>query len=171
MTFEGVQRVIRQQVRAAEEGEPGVQLRPQLPDIDRRPGNEVEHVFRPRAVYCIETLQWACGYPIVWTKFYKSESTRDVYKFLNDVWDDPSTYPSFVAYDKACALLSHLQTSHADSLWFQSTRFIVDTWHYIGHSAEDILCRTFCNPAPADGSQPDLILERADVNSVLHGYG
>ena len=37
------------------------------------------------------------------------------------------------------------------------SRLIVDAFHYTTHRAQDILCRTCCNPAPTDGSQPDLL--------------
>ena len=35
---------------------------------------------------------------------------------------------------------------------------IVDSYHYINHKASDILCRTLCNPAPDDGSAPNLVV-------------
>jgi hypothetical protein len=44
----------------------------------------------------------------------------------------------------------------------------VDAWHYIGHRATDILCRLWCNPAPVNGSQLDLILIEHDDNGVAH---
>lgn len=132
-------------------------------------------------VYCIQTIQWACGYPIAWTKLYDSESTSNVAHFLFDTWDPPPAQvpailapvppppkPSFVAYDKACALLAHLQTTHRDTPWIETTRFVVNPWHYIGHRADDALCRTLCNPAPADGSQPDLVIDRVDANGTVH---
>src|SRR4051812_23596166 len=28
------------------------------------PGSEVKHTFAARKVFCLETIQWACGYPI-----------------------------------------------------------------------------------------------------------
>ncbi|KAJ7590400.1 hypothetical protein C8J56DRAFT_726355, partial [Mycena floridula] len=36
------------------------------------------------------------------------------------------------------------------------------------HQATDVLCRTRCNPAPLDGSQPDLVLARKDDNGHIH---
>ncbi|KZV97169.1 hypothetical protein EXIGLDRAFT_608346, partial [Exidia glandulosa HHB12029] len=181
LNFAGVQRVIRQQVQAADEGNPGLQLRARLPDVDGLEGNLVVHTFRPRMTYCIQTIQWACGYPIAWAKLYDSESTGNVARFLFDVWDlqiaavlpppppppPPPPKPSFIAYDKACGLLAHLQTSHPLSPWITATRFIVNPWHYIGHRADDDLCRTLCNPAPADGSQPDLVLDRPGPNGTV----
>jgi hypothetical protein len=40
----------------------------------------------------------------------------------------------------------------------------VDTFHYINHCAEDVLCCTQYNPAPCDSSQPDLVITQV-VNS------
>ncbi|KAJ7730074.1 hypothetical protein DFH07DRAFT_756457, partial [Mycena maculata] len=50
--------------------------------------------------------------------------------------------------------------------WLSTTKFLVDAWHYIGHCATDILCRPWCNPAPTNGSQPDLILVEEDTNGT-----
>jgi hypothetical protein len=33
---------------------------------------------------------------------------------------------------------------------------------YINHSADDVLCRTWCNPAPTDGSAPNLVVPAVD---------
>ncbi|KAF8809321.1 hypothetical protein BYT27DRAFT_7094759, partial [Phlegmacium glaucopus] len=42
--------------------------------------------------------------------------------------------------------------------WSQTTRFIVDSYHYQNHRKTDTLCRTWCNPAPTDGSAPNLVI-------------
>ncbi|KAJ7280149.1 hypothetical protein C8J57DRAFT_1567340 [Mycena rebaudengoi] len=115
------------------------------------------------------TVQWACGLPIGWGKCYRAESTPQVLSFLNKVWEDhPDSRPSFIGYDKACDLLRHIVTQNPNDLWIKSTKFIVDAWHYIGHRATDILCRTRCNPAPTNGSQPDLVVTEVDANGVVH---
>ncbi|KAJ7035718.1 hypothetical protein C8F04DRAFT_1258599 [Mycena alexandri] len=76
--------------------------------------------------------------------------------------------PSFLAYDDACNLLRHIVTQNPNSSWIYSTKLIVDAWHYIGHQAADILCRIWCNPAPTNGSQPDLISVSIDDNGRTH---
>jgi hypothetical protein len=73
-----------------------------------------------------------------------------------------------MVYDKACGLLRHIVAQNPDDLWVKSTKFIVDAWHYIGHRATDLLCRTRCNPAPTNGSQPDLVLTEVDNDGVVH---
>ena len=46
--------------------------------------------------------------------------------------------------------------------WKNTTRFIVDSYHYNNHRASDQICRTWCNPAPQDGSAPNLVSEQID---------
>jgi hypothetical protein len=49
-------------------------------------------------------------------------------------------------------------TNNAWDVWKRTTHFIVDAYHYNNHSVLDILCRTWCNPAPSDGSAPNLVI-------------
>ncbi|KAJ7768812.1 hypothetical protein B0H16DRAFT_1780830, partial [Mycena metata] len=172
LSFPGVQRVIRRQM-ATGENTPhqvrGPSLQVQLQALGDIPGEKVVHTFKAKSTYCLQTIQWACGFPIGWGKCYRSESTPQVLAFINQVWaDHPESRPSFVVYDKACDLLRHIVTQNITDLWLTSTKFIVDAWHYIGHQATDVLCRTRCNPAPTDGSQPDLVLTDVDENGVPH---
>ncbi|KAJ6471226.1 hypothetical protein C8R47DRAFT_1297591 [Mycena vitilis] len=174
LNFPGVQRVIRRQ--AATSVGPGAahpvrgpSLQVQLQALGDTPGDQVVHSFKAKTIYCLQTIQWACGVPIGWGKCYKSESTPQVLAFLNKVWEDyPAKRPGFIVYDKACDLLRHIATQNINDSWIASTKFIVDAWHYIGHRATDILCRTRCNPAPSDGSQPDLVITQVDDNGVAH---
>ena len=53
-------------------------------------------------------------------------------------------------------------TNNAWDMWRNTTRFIVDSYHYNNHSANDPLCNTFCNPAPTDGSAPNLVIMARD---------
>ncbi|KIO16822.1 hypothetical protein M407DRAFT_36535, partial [Tulasnella calospora MUT 4182] len=121
----------------------------------------VRHTFQATRTHCIQTLTWACGYPIAATKFYVSESESQCANWLHHLFPDEVAHlrPDYLAYDRACFLLRHLVTQDPHSPWVQNVRLIVDAWHYIGHRVSDILCRSRCNPAPADGSQPDLIIQ------------
>ncbi|KAJ7749119.1 hypothetical protein B0H16DRAFT_1883387 [Mycena metata] len=177
-SFPGVQRVIRKQTAAqgrfgAGGGESdatdGPQLHPTLPPLNGTPGAEVTHTFRARKTYCLQTIQWACGCPIGWGKCYISESSSQVLAFINRTWENnPESKPSFIAYDDACNLLRHIVTQNLDDPWLKTTKFIVDSWHYIGHRATDVLCRLWCNPAPTNGSQPDLVTVEVDDNGRTH---
>ncbi|KAJ7817638.1 hypothetical protein B0H13DRAFT_1922822 [Mycena leptocephala] len=82
--------------------------------------------------------------------------------------DYPDAKPGFIAYDDACSLLRYIVTQNPNSTWLSTTKFIVDAWHYIGHRATDILCRIWCNPAPVNGSQPDLVVVQQDANGTNH---
>ncbi|KAF8798383.1 hypothetical protein BYT27DRAFT_7018067, partial [Phlegmacium glaucopus] len=46
--------------------------------------------------------------------------------------------------------------------WKKTSRFIVDSYHYRNHSGNDNLCHTWCNPAPTDGSAPNLVIHTVD---------
>lgn len=92
-------------------------------------------------------------------KCYKSESSPQVLKILNRVWEgQDDLQPSFLVYDDACDLLRHIVTQDAKILWVKSTKLIVDAWHYIGHCSTDVLFCVWCNTAPSNGSQPDLVV-------------
>lgn len=171
LSYPHVSRVIRQQRQAGEDnmGADRPQLRIRLPNLGETPGEDVVHVFRARSIYCIETIQWACGMPVGWGKCYKSESAPQILDFLNSIWrDNEELRPSFVTYDDACDLLRHIVTQDPRDSWLKSTKFVVDAWHYIGHKATDVLCRLWCNPAPTNGSQPDLVIVQHDANGNSH---
>ena len=171
MSFPGVQRVIRrQQTQSAEAGGHRPILQVQLPTLNGVAGEQVVHTFRARTTYCLETIQWACGMPVAWGKCYKSESAVQILDLLNRVWPENQRHlrPSFIVYDDACDLLRHIVTQNPGDSWIQTTKFIVDAWHYIGHKATDVLCRLWCNPAPCDGSQPDLVLMEEDAHGERH---
>ncbi|KAJ7767935.1 hypothetical protein DFH07DRAFT_736594, partial [Mycena maculata] len=169
LSFPGVQRVIRRQHGLEETGH-GVHsptLAVSLPTLGETPGDQVVHTFKAKSIYCLQTVQLACGFPIGWGKCFRSESSPQVVAILNRIWSDYSdSKPSFVAYNDACSLLRHIATQNVHDPWLTSTKFIA--WHYIGHRATDILCRFWCNPAPTKGSQLDLILIETDANGVPH---
>ena len=77
--------------------------------------------------------------------------------------------PDYVCIDKACLVLRHIVAQGKLEEWQRTTRFIVDTYHYINHSPQDIMCRTWCNPNPLDGSAPNLVIPAVDKdgNPVL----
>ncbi|KAF8512191.1 hypothetical protein JB92DRAFT_2723848 [Gautieria morchelliformis] len=123
---------------------------------------DVGHTFRVRHIYCLQTLQWACGVPIGFGKCYGSESTPQVCAQFH-FSDVPHTiWPTSIHVLNACSLLCHMARQNINEPWLDSTCFIVDAWHYINHQLSDLLCRTRCNPSPRNGSQPDLLLQTTD---------
>ncbi|KAK6971942.1 hypothetical protein R3P38DRAFT_3241244 [Favolaschia claudopus] len=169
LSFPGVQRVIRRQADQTSVQTNGPSLHADLPELDGVAGTDVVHTFRAGTTYCLQTVQWSCGCPIGWGKCYRSESSSQVLGIIDKIWEShPDSRPSFLAYDDACNLLRHIVTQNPDSPWIQATKFIVDAWHYISHQASDVLCRIWCNPAPTNGSQPDLISVSIDDNGRTH---
>ena len=182
LLYPGVQHVIHCQNVATGENNPDLNqqansnpdanvptMNVQLPPLQDTPGHKVVHTFQAGTIYCVQTVQWACGIPVGWAKCYKSESSPQVLSILDNIWDDhPESKPGFITYDDACNLLHHIVTQDLTSGWLESTKFIVDTWHYIGHRATDVLCQLWCNLAPTNGSQPDLVLTEVDDDGNSH---
>ena len=154
----GVQRLLRRSEHERLPWVPVVERAYQPHDQPAQESREqVKYHFTAPRFYCVETICAPCGVVIAWTKFAKSESPTNILNFLDSVYPDPSTCPDYVCIDKACQLLRHAVTSHRWSSWKESTRFIVDAYHYINHRTSDYLCRKYCNPAPLNGSAPNLV--------------
>ena len=52
--------------------------------------------------------------------------------------------------------------------WKETCRIIVDAYHYTNHRVDDVICRKFCNPAPLDGSAPNLVIEAETEDGVKY---
>jgi hypothetical protein len=128
----------------------------EAPEVPRK------HYFGPAQFYCVETICAPCGVIIGWDKFAKSESPTKILNFLNKMYPTEDTRPDYICIDKACMVLQTAATNNAWDVWKRTTRFIVDAYHYNNHSVLDILCRTWCNPAPSDGSAPNLVIIARD---------
>jgi CxC5 like cysteine cluster associated with KDZ transposases/CxC6 like cysteine cluster associated with KDZ transposases len=119
--------------------------------------------FIPSRTYCVETICAPCGVVVAWAKFAKSESPTNILNFLEQVYPTEECRPNYICVDKACLVL---RTSVSNGSWMETwsktSRFIVDSYHYTNHSAEDNLCRRYCNPTPRDGSDPNLVVKERD---------
>ena len=115
------------------------------------------HFFGPSRFYCVETICAPCGVVIAWTKFDKSESPTNILNFITSVYPTPDSLPSYICIDKACRVLRTVIVQNQWRWLLDTTRFIVDSYHYINHRVTDYLCRKWCNPAPQDGSAPNLV--------------
>lgn len=122
-----------------------------------------EELFTPPRTYCVETICAPCGVVIAWAKFSNSESPRNILNFLNLVYPSVESRPSYICIDKACLVLKRCVNSGLWESWKNTSRFIVDSYHYVNHRASDQLCRTWCNPAPLDGSAPNLVIVAIDA--------
>jgi hypothetical protein len=116
----------------------------------------------------VEIATTTCGLPLAWEKFAKAESPTNILNFLDRVYPTEESRPDYVCIDKACLVLRHAVTSGRWDAWKKTTRFIVDSYHYINHRTTDYLCRKYCNPAPLNGSAPNLVAVEQDKNGRPH---
>jgi hypothetical protein len=164
-TLLGVRRILR---RSEEERLPWLPA----PNRNIQPHDEPAPAAAPRRqhktyfvaprFYCVETICAPCGVVIAWSKFAKAESPTNILNFLDKVYPDEHSRPDYICIDKACQLLRHAIASDRWKIWRPTTRFIVDSYHYINHRTTDYLCRKYCNPAPLDGSAPNLVAVEYD---------
>ncbi|KAF8867883.1 hypothetical protein CPB84DRAFT_1819655 [Gymnopilus junonius] len=124
--------------------------------------------FGPSKFYCVETICAPCGVVIAWTKFDRSESPTKILQFITDVYPESATRPAYICIDKACKVLRTAITHDRWQNLLDSSRFIVDSYHYINHRVTDYLCRKWCNPAPLDGSAPNLVKTAIDKDGNQH---
>jgi len=141
---------------------PVVEQEVQPPDED---ASEVQHknYFGPAQFYCVQTICAPCGVVIAWTKFEKSESPTKILKFLKDTYPEKDTRPDYICIDKACLVLQTSLANGSWEEWKETSHLIVDFYHYTNHQAGHFICRKYCNPAPLDGSAPNLVIE-AETN-------
>jgi hypothetical protein len=130
----------------------------------RRRGN---YFIAPR-FYCVETICAPCGVVIAWTKFARAESPTNILNFLQTIYPTEYSRPDYICIDKACLVLRTAITNGSWNMWQNTTRFIVDSYHYINHRTTDYLCRKWCNPAPINGDAPNLVVVVQDKNGRDH---
>jgi CxC5 like cysteine cluster associated with KDZ transposases/CxC6 like cysteine cluster associated with KDZ transposases len=130
--------------------------------------NRPKTYFVASRFYCVETICAPCGVVIGWGKFAKAESPSNILDFLDKIYPDINTRPDYVCIDKGCQLLRHAVASGRWDGWKDTTRFIVDSYHYINHHTTDYLCRKYCNPAPLNGSAPNLVAVETDKFGIPH---
>ncbi|KAF8885048.1 hypothetical protein BD779DRAFT_1442795 [Infundibulicybe gibba] len=143
------------------EWQPALQRNNQPHDEDA-PERERKNYFSPSRFYCVETICAPCGAVIAWTKFDKAESPTNILQFLEDVYPTEESCPDYICIDKACLVLRTSIVNKSWDMWSRTSRFIVDSYHYINHRTTDYLCRTWCNPAPLNGSAPNLVVVAKD---------
>ena len=124
--------------------------------------------FTPPRMYCVETICAPCGVVVAWAKFSKAESPTNIMNFLSSVYPEQENRPAYICIDKACQVLRTVVNNDRWDQWLETSRFIVDAYHYINHRATDQLCRTWCNPAPLNGSAPNLVITERDAQDQLY---
>ena len=152
------------------------ELWPWMPEVERnvQPHDEpvsqhrVKNHFTPPKFYCVETICAPCGVVIAWAKFAKAESPSNILNFLSSVYPEEETRPDYICIDKACLVLRSAISQGFWEQWKNTSRFIVDSYHYSNHRTSDNLCQTWCNPAPLDGSAPNLVITGRSDNGQLY---
>ncbi|KAM6491162.1 hypothetical protein JOM56_013401 [Amanita muscaria] len=124
--------------------------------------------FIPPKMYCVETICAPCGVVVAWAKFVKAESPTNILGFLKSVYPKKDERPAYICIDKACMVLRTCVANSDWTDWLDTSRFIVDAYHYINHRATDNLCRTYCNPAPLNGSAPNLVIAEHNAKGELY---
>lgn len=147
---------------------PNINQQVQQHDADVAPEVRKDNYFVAPRFYCVETICAPCGVVIAWTLFNKSESPTKILNWLNEVYPTPELRPNYICIDKACQVLRTAISNHSWEVWQQTTQFIVDSFHYINHRTSDYLCRKWCNPAPLNGSAPNLVIVENDANGDPH---
>ena len=143
--------------------EPVIHRNPQ-PHDEAMPEAQNSNYFTPNRFYCVETICAPCGVVIAWAKFAKAESPTNILQFLASVYPTEESWPDYICIDKACLVLRTSISNGSWEEWKKTSRFIVDSYHYTNHRVSDHLCRKWCNPAPQDGSAPNLVIVDHDKN-------
>ena len=138
------------------------------PHDENAPEVQRKNYFSPAHFYCVETICAPCGVVIAWTKFDKSESPTKILKFLKDTYPVKDTRPDYICIDKACLVLWTSLSNGAWEEWKDTSRLIVDAYHYNNHRVEDFICHKYCNPAPLNGSAPNLVIEMETDKGVKY---
>ena len=103
------------------------------PENLEAPAPQRKAYFQASRYYCVETICAPCGVVIAWTKFAKSESPTNILRFLESVYPTEEVRPDYVCIDKACLVLRRSVNDGSWDTWKTTTRFIVDSYHYINH--------------------------------------
>ena len=127
-----------------------------------------DNYFVALCFYCVETICAPCGVVIAWTLFDKSESPTKILNWLDDVYPTSELRPNYICIDKACMVLRTAISNGSWNVWKETSHFIVDSYHYINHRTSDYLCCKWCNPAPLNGSAPNLVIVENDANGIPH---
>jgi hypothetical protein len=165
----GIRRLLRRSEEEHLPWLPRINRQVQLHDDDEAaPENPKDNYFVAPRFYCVETICAPCGVVIAWAKFAKSESQTKILQFLESVYPTADVRPNYICIDKGCAVLRTAISNGSWQIWKETTRFIVDSYHYINHRTTDYLCRKWCNPAPLNGSAPNLVLVENDATGIPH---
>ena len=107
-----------------------------------------------------------CGNPLC--SMWCSAFPTNIPNFLDAVFPTPDVRPDYICINKGSQVLCTAVSNGSCNVWKETTQFIVDSYHYINHRTSDYLCRKYCNPAPLNGSAPNLVVVEDDVYGNPH---
>jgi len=166
--YSGMKRMLRQSGKNVPWQPTTTKTVPQPHDEPAPDVQPSKNYFRAGRFYYVETICAPCGVVIAWTKFDKSESPTQILNFLESVYPTEESRPDYVCIDKACAVLCTCITNGSwERGWKNTTWFIVDSYHYINHCTDDFICHKWCNPAPLNGSAPNLVISETDSQGCV----
>lgn len=166
----GMRRRIRQSEQETQTWNPTQRTRPDAPahDEDGEPVLSPKlHYFLPGRFYCVELMTNPCGVPVAFALFDRSESPTKIIDFIELHHPTPQSKSAYYCVDKACMVLRRLVTLRKWEEWKKTSRLVVDSYHYVNHRVTDFLCRKWCNPAPMDGSAPNLVIPERQPNGSV----
>ncbi|PPQ93968.1 hypothetical protein CVT25_014375 [Psilocybe cyanescens] len=131
-TLAGVRQML-QRPDEANPWQPGLRRTIQAHDDDGDIEIPRDNYFGPGRWYCVETMTAPCGVVIAWTKFDKSESPTKILNWLQSVYPTEESRPSYICIDKGCQVLRTSIVNRTWESWQKTSRFIVDSYHYINH--------------------------------------
>ncbi|KAK4700332.1 hypothetical protein P7C70_g5917, partial [Phenoliferia sp. Uapishka_3] len=143
---------------------------PLAPVFSRRTALAKLHLCDPTALR-FQASGFQLMHVVSATRMLTTESDPEIVKFLGETFGaiDPTrppseNRPSILMIDQACKTIAHLINSGKWFMdqWDLTTQLIVDLWHYLNHLVTDELCVEYCNPAPLNGSQPNLVVADPD---------
>ncbi|KAF8872970.1 hypothetical protein CPB84DRAFT_1818021 [Gymnopilus junonius] len=162
-TLSGVRRML-QRPEELNAWQPGLRQNFQPHDNNENAEIPRKNYFGPGKFYCVETITKPCGVVVAWTKFDKSESPTKILNWLGSVYPTEESRPNYLCIDKGCQVLRTSIMNGTWDLWKRTSRITVDSYHYLNHCTSDYLCHKYCNPAPMNGSAPNLVITDVDKN-------
>eukprot|EP00951_Prasinocladus_malaysianus_P014120 scaffold107422_cov25-Prasinocladus_malaysianus.AAC.1 len=93
-----------------------------------------------------------CGVILACKPMVEHESPRDLLQWLNSLFPTDDIRPCYIVYDRACQVWRTLQPENSNADWAEiwgdprMVMWLVDRFHYKGHSRDDDVCRVNCSP-------------------------
>ncbi|GMH37784.1 hypothetical protein BSKO_05657 [Bryopsis sp. KO-2023] len=132
------------------------------------------HRFAASRIHGFYVAMRVCGTVIGVAPMFTLESPEEMTSWLDNQIFMPNVgqalpRPTYLVYDRACQVLRCFfagnSLAHLAARWLMgSTRWIVDRFHYFGHSRSDNVCAAYCSPMRMENKGMVRVLHRRQVN-------